>query len=347
MVSSIAPQPGFTSFKSSIVNSSSQQSIPARFSSSRKGLQYSPTEAIEDIPACSRFSPIQPTKDIRNDAVKSPHFPSEFPLQFQPKKMKRKFSLFPPFPKQEPSRFFSQVLPFPQKLPNRRKPTRFQALQPFLEESQEASRSSSQSISSSKSSPQVALSNIPKSATSSLKSHHKMCNRLLPKIYSESTVCRDERRPVRRSRISGPSSLFQDSKRRVGETLSTFIRSRSLLDFFTSYTSGDFGSVSMENDGVTKIMGMGDICLKTGIRSRDVVFLENQTIKDFEKVEKLKSVSRNYIDLGQVPPTMMNDDNRKYVQEDDGDTVDEHTPDNDVPDEHAEQASPELLADLS
>ncbi|XP_038972000.1 uncharacterized protein LOC120104623 [Phoenix dactylifera] len=228
-VSSIAPQPSFTSFKSSIVNSSSQQSIPARFSSSRKGLQYSPTEAIEDIPACSRFSPIQPTKDIRNDAVKSPRFPSGFPLQFQPKKMKRKFSLFPPFPKQEPSRFFSQVLPFPQKLPNRRKPTRFQALQPFLEESQEASRSSSQSISSSKSSPQVALSNIPKSATSSLKSHHKMCNRLLPKIYSESTVCRDERRPVRRSRISGPSSLFQDSKCRVGENLSTFIRSRSLL----------------------------------------------------------------------------------------------------------------------
>ena len=34
-------------------------------------------------------------------------------------------------------------------------------------------------------------------------------------------------------------------------------------DFFTSYTSGDFGSVMMGNDGSTKAIGMRDVCLET------------------------------------------------------------------------------------
>ncbi|RDX90379.1 hypothetical protein CR513_27759, partial [Mucuna pruriens] len=33
--------------------------------------------------------------------------------------------------------------------------------------------------------------------------------------------------------------------------------------FFTSYTSGDFGVLKMGNDGVTKIIGIGDVCLQT------------------------------------------------------------------------------------
>ena len=35
----------------------------------------------------------------------------------------------------------------------------------------------------------------------------------------------------------------------------------SRADYFSSYVHGDFGHVRMENDGVSKIVGMGDICL--------------------------------------------------------------------------------------
>ncbi|RDX70455.1 hypothetical protein CR513_50300, partial [Mucuna pruriens] len=34
-------------------------------------------------------------------------------------------------------------------------------------------------------------------------------------------------------------------------------------EFFTSYTVGDFGVLKMGNDGVTKVIGVGDVCLQT------------------------------------------------------------------------------------
>jgi hypothetical protein len=34
-------------------------------------------------------------------------------------------------------------------------------------------------------------------------------------------------------------------------------------DFFSSYTSGDFGHVRMGNDNTSKIIGKGDVCLET------------------------------------------------------------------------------------
>ena len=37
-------------------------------------------------------------------------------------------------------------------------------------------------------------------------------------------------------------------------------------EFFTSYTSGDFGVLKMGNDGVSKVVGIGDICLQTNMR---------------------------------------------------------------------------------
>ncbi|RVW14266.1 Retrovirus-related Pol polyprotein from transposon TNT 1-94 [Vitis vinifera] len=37
----------------------------------------------------------------------------------------------------------------------------------------------------------------------------------------------------------------------------------SRADFFTSYSQGDFGNVRMGNEDVSKIVGMGDICLET------------------------------------------------------------------------------------
>ena len=36
-------------------------------------------------------------------------------------------------------------------------------------------------------------------------------------------------------------------------------------DFFTSYKSGDYGTVKMGNSGVSKIVGVGDICVKTDV----------------------------------------------------------------------------------
>ncbi|RDX82681.1 hypothetical protein CR513_36491, partial [Mucuna pruriens] len=36
--------------------------------------------------------------------------------------------------------------------------------------------------------------------------------------------------------------------------------------FFTSYTSGDFGVLKMSNDGVTKVINVGDVCLQTNTR---------------------------------------------------------------------------------
>ncbi|KAI9201238.1 hypothetical protein LWI28_020595 [Acer negundo] len=41
------------------------------------------------------------------------------------------------------------------------------------------------------------------------------------------------------------------------------IHSTSRRDFFTSYTSGDFGDVKMGNNGIAKAIGMGDVCLGT------------------------------------------------------------------------------------
>ena len=39
----------------------------------------------------------------------------------------------------------------------------------------------------------------------------------------------------------------------------------SRADFFTSYSQGEFGNVRMGNEDVSKIVGMGDICLETNI----------------------------------------------------------------------------------
>ena len=44
-------------------------------------------------------------------------------------------------------------------------------------------------------------------------------------------------------------------------------------NFFISYTSDDFGSVKMGNDGSVKSIGMGDVCLETS--NGTVLFLKN------------------------------------------------------------------------
>ena len=42
-------------------------------------------------------------------------------------------------------------------------------------------------------------------------------------------------------------------------------------DFFFSYITGDFGNVRMGNNGVSKIVGIGDICLETSIGNKLVL----------------------------------------------------------------------------
>lgn len=39
-------------------------------------------------------------------------------------------------------------------------------------------------------------------------------------------------------------------------------------EFFTSYTSGDFGVLKMGNDGVSKVIGIGDVCLQLTNKNR-------------------------------------------------------------------------------
>lgn len=59
------------------------------------------------------------------------------------------------------------------------------------------------------------------------------------------------------------------------------------------------------------------------------IFLENQIIEDFENIEKLKSITKNYVDLGPMSSTMVNDDNARDVLED-GNIVDKLISDNGV-----------------
>ena len=39
----------------------------------------------------------------------------------------------------------------------------------------------------------------------------------------------------------------------------------SRTDFFSSYTPGDFGTLSMGNETVSRVVGIGIICLETSV----------------------------------------------------------------------------------
>ena len=59
------------------------------------------------------------------------------------------------------------------------------------------------------------------------------------------------------------------------------------------------------------------------IRSKDVVFFEDQTIEDLDQVKKPKPFSEEQVDLGLVSPNSMgHNEHRKVVQEEWVDTVD-------------------------
>ena len=58
-------------------------------------------------------------------------------------------------------------------------------------------------------------------------------------------------------------------------------------DFFTSYTSSDFGSVRMGNDGSAKAIGMGDVRLET-----------NGTMLTLKNVKHIPDIRMNLISTG-------------------------------------------------
>lgn len=70
-------------------------------------------------------------------------------------------------------------------------------------------------------------------------------------------------------------------------------------------------------------------------------FQKSKLLKILKKIENLKFITKNYVDLNQVPPTMMNDDNERDVQKDHENIIDETIFDIDVPDEHVKQVPPE------
>ncbi|RVW62457.1 Retrovirus-related Pol polyprotein from transposon TNT 1-94 [Vitis vinifera] len=61
-------------------------------------------------------------------------------------------------------------------------------------------------------------------------------------------------------------------------------------DFFTSYTSGDFGSVRMGNDGSAKAIGMGDLRLETS----------NGTMLTLKNVKHIPDIRMNLISTGKL-----------------------------------------------
>ena len=65
------------------------------------------------------------------------------------------------------------------------------------------------------------------------------------------------------------SFATQDSNWEVDSGASFHVTSHS--DLFTSYRTGDFGNVRIRNNGVSKIVGIGDVFLETSIGNKLVL----------------------------------------------------------------------------
>ena len=68
------------------------------------------------------------------------------------------------------------------------------------------------------------------------------------------------------------------------------IHATSRRDLFSSYTSGDYGAVRMGNDGQSKAVGIGDICLET----------ENGTRLVLKGVKHIPDIRLNLISTGKL-----------------------------------------------
>ncbi|KAK0589658.1 hypothetical protein LWI29_016911 [Acer saccharum] len=68
------------------------------------------------------------------------------------------------------------------------------------------------------------------------------------------------------------------------------IHATSRRDFFTSYTHGDFGNVKMGNDGLAKVVGIGDVCLE----------MTNGTRLVLKNVKHIPDIRVNIISTGKL-----------------------------------------------
>ena len=84
------------------------------------------------------------------------------------------------------------------------------------------------------------------------------------------------------------SLVAQDSNWVIDSGASFHVTSHG--DFFRSYTAGDFGNVRMGNNGTSKIVGIGDICLETSIGSKLI-------LKD---VRHVPDIRLNLISIGRL-----------------------------------------------
>ena len=46
----------------------------------------------------------------------------------------------------------------------------------------------------------------------------------------------------------------------------------SRKDFFSSYTPCDFGTLSMSNESISRVVGIGTICVKTSVGNKLVLY---------------------------------------------------------------------------
>ncbi|RVW42558.1 Retrovirus-related Pol polyprotein from transposon TNT 1-94 [Vitis vinifera] len=100
----------------------------------------------------------------------------------------------------------------------------------------------------------------------------------------------------------------KDKKNDNGETSWVIDSGASILviprkDFFTSYTSSDFGSVRMDNDGSAKAIGMRDVRLETS----------NGTVLILTNVKHIPDIRMNLISTGREPESYeeaMGDENK-------------------------------------
>lgn len=94
------------------------------------------------------------------------------------------------------------------------------------------------------------------------------------------------------------------------------IHTISHKDLFTSYTSTNFGYVKISNDSLANIIGIEDMCLKTNnsydavekklVRSKDVVFMEDQTIKVIKKSNiSTPKYNNDFIELDLISPILV------------------------------------------
>ncbi|KAG5562285.1 hypothetical protein RHGRI_005121 [Rhododendron griersonianum] len=106
------------------------------------------------------------------------------------------------------------------------------------------------------------------------------------------------------------------------------------VDFFTSYNEGDFGCVQMGNEGLSKIVGRGNICLKASVGCKlllkDVRHVPDIRLNlistgklddegynnhfDFGKDEQPEEIASDLVDLEPIPSPSTYGKNEEDVQ---------------------------------